>query len=255
MRYFLVAVRFLTRLPLPEGRPVEGAEMPRATAYFPLVGVLIGLVTAGAVGLFARFWPLWLAVILALAFEALLTGALHEDAVADFFDAFGGGWTREDVLRILKDSRLGSFGALALFFCVALRVGATVGLNEALYAGIAAAAGLGRFLSVAMMAALPAVSNRPGLSAQVGRTVGAGQVALGALWTLPAVVWLGVLRPAQTLLTVVCLVLLFLGFRALLERRLGGTTGDCLGCLCYLAQVSVLLAASAELPGGLEVWP
>lgn len=255
MRNFLVAVRFLTRLPLPEGRPVEGSEMPPATAYFPLVGALIGLATAAAVWGFSQLWPLGLAVLLALAFEALLTGALHEDAVADFFDAFGGGWTREDVLRILKDSRLGSFGALALLLFVALRYGATVHLGEALYAAIVAAAGLGRWMSVAMMASLPAVSKRPGLSAEVGRAVGPAQVAVGALWSAPALIWLGVLRPVQTLLAVVTLGLLFLGFRALLRRRLGGTTGDCLGCLCYLAQVIVLLAASAQIPTHAAVLP
>ena len=108
MRSFSVAVRFLTRLPLPEGRPVEGHELPAAAAFFPLVGLGIGAVTAGVVLAADALWSLWIAVGLSLVVEAWLTGALHEDAVADFFDAFAGGWTREDVLRILKDSRLGS---------------------------------------------------------------------------------------------------------------------------------------------------
>lgn len=248
MRSFLIAVRFLTRLPVPEGRPVEAREMPAAAMFFPLVGALIGLVTAGTTWAGAQLWPLGLAVVLALALEALLTGALHEDAVADFFDAFGGGWTREDVLRILKDSRLGSFGALALLLSVALRAGAMTGLGDALVAAVVASAALGRWMSVLLMATLPAVSDRPGLGREVSRSVGPWHVALGGLWTLPAALWLFQLRPEQTLLAVVALALLAVGFRAVLQRRIGGTTGDCLGCLCYLAQVVVLLAAGADTP-------
>ena len=93
-----------------------------------------------------RFWPIGLAVVIGLAFEALLTGAFHEDAVADFCDAFGGGWTRDDILRILKDSRVGSFGALGLILAVALRGGAIATLEtDRLIAAVTASAALGRW--------------------------------------------------------------------------------------------------------------
>jgi alpha-ribazole phosphatase len=124
-RSLLVAVQFLTRLPTPCVAMGDEAEraliLGRSAAYFPLVGALIGATTGATIRLAGQFWPIGLAVVIGLAFEALLTGAFHEDAVADFCDAFGGGWTRDDILRILKDSRLGSFGALGLILAVALR--------------------------------------------------------------------------------------------------------------------------------------
>ena len=105
MRSFLVAVQFLTRLPVPGGsRPAEAAVLARAAIFFPLVGAGIGLYTAGIVRALGLTWPLPVAVVVALAAEAILTGALHEDAVADFCDAFGGAADREGIWRILKDS-------------------------------------------------------------------------------------------------------------------------------------------------------
>jgi cobalamin synthase len=122
----ITAVQFLTRLPLPGGMnqpPSDRTLLVDAVAYFPLVGALIGLVTGWLVWAAATVWPIGLAVVLAVAVEAVLTGAFHEDAVADCCDAFGGGWTREQVLHILKDSRVGSFGVLGLGLALAVRVG------------------------------------------------------------------------------------------------------------------------------------
>ena len=133
-RSLLVAVQFLTRLPTPAVALGDEAErraiLGRSAAYFPLVGALIGAMTGATIRLAGHFWPIGLAVVIGLAFEALLTGAFHEDAVADFCDAFGGGWTRDDILRILKDSRVGSFGALGLGLAVALRGGAIATLGS-----------------------------------------------------------------------------------------------------------------------------
>ena len=132
IRAGLVAVQFLTRLPTP---PVDltdaderSATLGQATAYFPAVGALIGLGTAGVILAAREVWPVGIAVTLGLVGEAILTGAFHEDAVADFCDAFGGGWTRDDVLRILKDSRVGAYGALGLGLAVALRGGSLANL-------------------------------------------------------------------------------------------------------------------------------
>ena len=149
-RSLLVAVQFLTRLPTPNVAMGDEAErrkiLGRSAAYFPLVGALIGAMTGATIRLAGQFWPIGLAIVIGLAFEALLTGAFHEDAVADFCDAFGGGWTRDDILRILKDSRVGSFGALGLGLAVALRGGAIATLEtDRLIAAVTASATLGRW--------------------------------------------------------------------------------------------------------------
>ncbi len=120
--------------------------MTEAVAWFPFVGALIGLATALVVSGADLLWPPAIAVLVALACEAVLTGAFHEDAVADCCDAFGGGWTRDDVLRILKDSRVGSYGVLGLGLAVALRATGIAALpGETLFPVVIASATLGRW--------------------------------------------------------------------------------------------------------------
>lgn len=248
---FFTAVRFLTRVPIPDRLVPQGDDpaglLRAAVVYFPAVGALIGLVTAGVIAAAGWLWPVWLAVFLGLAFEAVLTGAFHEDAVADFCDAFGGGWTRDDVLRILRDSRVGSFGALGLTLAVLLRAGGLAALDPGvLVAATVASATLGRWVILLVMATLAPVPGRDGLARDVGQQLTAGEVLFGSLLTIPgAVVW-AVTDPSRVLAAVVVLPLFAAAFVLYVRRRLGGVTGDCLGCACYVGQVLVLLAATAR---------
>ena len=147
-----VALQFLTRLPA--GAPARSAPPLAASApMFPLIGALIGaaggLVFALAAGLGL---PPMLAALLAVAAQVLLTGGLHEDGLADIADGFGGGRTRADKLRILRDSRIGSFGAMALMLALLARIGALAALaSPALVAAALIAAG------AASRAALPVI--------------------------------------------------------------------------------------------------
>mgnify|MGYP001083963976 CR=1 FL=1 len=248
---FLMAVAFLTRVPVRQ-RLLERTGPPAAllrasVVYFPLVGALVGLATATVVVCSSLFWPVWLAVVLGLAAEAVLTGAFHEDAVADFCDAFGGGWTRDDVLRILKDSRVGSFGALGLMLAVAGRAGSLAALDPAVLVPAAvASACLGRWVILLVMATLPPVSDRPSLAGDVGERLSARDVAFGGLIAVPGVVAWGLIAPGRVAVAVTVLLLFALAFVAYVRRRIGGVTGDCLGCACYAGQLLVLLVASAR---------
>ncbi len=139
---FLTAVQLLTRVPVPGGMNHSGADrslLRLAVVFFPLVGGLIGLLTGTVIWAAAHVWPMPLAVLLGLVIEAVLTGAFHEDAVADCCDGFGGGRSREDVLRIMKDSRIGSFGMLGLTLAVLLRVGGLASVDRAVLLPVAAA--------------------------------------------------------------------------------------------------------------------
>lgn len=252
----IAAAQFLTRIRLPTSAPGADADtLRRSPVYFPLVATLIGAFTAALIGLGSRFWPVWLAVPFALAVEARLTGALHEDAVADFCDAFGGGWTREEVLRILKDSRLGSYGALGLALAVALRAGATISVvmqqgGEAWpswVAAVVASAAVGRWAMVAATVLVPPDKERESLARQVGGQLSWRELLEASFWTLPAAGAFAVLMPEQFALAVVLLVPTLWFFLRGVHRKLGGVTGDCLGCLGYLAQVVVLLAAAARI--------
>jgi adenosylcobinamide-GDP ribazoletransferase len=247
-----MAVQFLTRLPVPSRFAASEEEAGRllstSVVYFPLVGALIGVATAGVIAGAERLWSVWLAVLIGLTFEALLTGAFHEDAVADFCDAFGGGRTREDVLRILDDSRVGSFGALGLTLALLLRAGAIMEIPPpSRFPAVVASATLGRWLVLPVMAWLPAVRDRPSLASDVGRRVGLLQVAVGTLLTGPGVAGLALTSPVRLLVTVPVLLVTLGWIVRTLDRRIGGVTGDCLGFTCYLGQVLVLLVAAARI--------
>lgn len=252
---FLAAIGFLTRIPLPRGVTSRGRETLHASvAYFPLAGALIGSVTAALAAGFYLFWPAWLAVVLALTAEARLTGAFHEDAVADFFDAFGGGWNRDDIRRILKDSRIGSYGVVALVLSLFLRAGSMAILVQRfgherwyIWAAVLVAGGaIGRLVIVIVMSLSPPAPDRESLSRDIGSRATASQVLLAALFTLPAAGAFAVLQPASFAIAMLMLVLAIGYFVWYVKRRLGGMTGDCLGCICYISQVIVLLAAVAD---------
>jgi adenosylcobinamide-GDP ribazoletransferase len=244
---FVTAVQFLTRVPLPGGmnRPDPDLTLLRAAVvYFPLVGGLVGAFAGGVVWAALLLWPPVVAVALGLIAEAVLTGGFHEDAVADCCDAFGGGWTRDDVLRIMKDSRVGSFGALGLTLAVLLRGGCLSALpaSELVWA-VAASGAVGRWAVLVLMRAVPPVPHREGLSKDVGERIGRRELVIGSLYTLIASVAFAVLKPVPAVLGVVAVVVVTLAWGWYVRRRIGGVTGDVLGTACYLGQCVILLAA------------
>jgi adenosylcobinamide-GDP ribazoletransferase len=253
---FAAALQFLTRVPLTSQRPVSAASLGRAPVYFPLVGTMIGAVAAAALGAACLAWPVALAVVVAVAVESWLTGALHEDGVADFCDAMGGGWSRERTLEILRDSRIGTYGALGLGLALALRIGALIVLIDrvgvgqwlAWSAALVAGAALGRWMIVLVMVWVPPVADRESLTRDMGRAVGVRGLIAATLWALPAALWFALQMPLRAALAAALLAAVVVVFVRLIRRRLGGVTGDCLGCLSYLAQVVVLLAAAARVP-------
>jgi len=246
---FWAAVQFLTSVRVPARflatTDDEGARLRLATIYFPLVGSLVGLTTSTIVWLTSHVWPVWLAVLFGLAAEAVLTGALHEDALADCCDALGGGWTRADVLRILDDSRLGSYGVLGLIVAFLLRAGAIASLDaDLLLPAVVASATLGRWAMVLAMAWLAPVPERPSLAQQVGRQTFRVHVLRGALMALTGSIPLAILLPARFALSIALILAGTAWFLSYLRRRLGGITGDAVGAVCYVSQIVVLLCAS-----------
>ncbi|UUL82848.1 adenosylcobinamide-GDP ribazoletransferase [Sphingomonas qomolangmaensis] len=251
----LLAVQFLTRIPVPmtarlsREQVVDG--LARAVGWFPAVGTLVGCVTAAVAVSASAVWPVPVAVVLSLIVEALLTGAFHEDAVADFCDAFGGGLTSEDVRRIMKDSRIGSYGAVGLVLAIALRAGTMIALVQALppveaFVAIVAAATLGRLLVVATMAAIDPAPAGTGLAKDIGAITDMRRLGFAALVALPGLVWFAAIDPAALLFAFLAACAFLWWFRRLLLRRIGGSTGDCLGFAAYAGQLIALLAASAR---------
>jgi adenosylcobinamide-GDP ribazoletransferase len=222
----------------------------RAVRWFPLVGAIIGAITAGMALAAASIWPVAVAVILALAVEAIITGAFHEDAVADFFDAFGGGVTAEDVRRIMKDSRIGTYGGMGLILAVGLRAALTVAAltnMPPLLAAvtIVAAATFGRLLVVALMALVAPAPGGTGLAKDVASGVGVPTLIFASAAAIPGLIGLALLNLAALMVAASASALFLLWFRLLLLRRIGGSTGDCLGFSAYVGQLILLLAATA----------
>ena len=246
-RRFLRAVALLTRIPLPPV-PFDPDWLPRSAKYLPLVGGLLGVVAASVLLGARQLWPGPIPELVALVTILLLTGALHEDGLADTFDSFGGR-TREARLAIMKDSRLGTFGALALGSILAAKLAtlAALPLSVAVLAWPAASAG-GRFAAVVVMRAQryagdPAAAK---LAASPGRPTN-GEVAVAAaiacLFALPLVL----LAPARAVVAVLLGAALaaWLGWRAC--RGVGGHTGDVLGAVVSVGETGFLLGAAATL--------
>lgn len=230
MRGFVVATRFLTRLPVP-GRAVEVRELAPATAWFPLIGALVGAITA-AIVVFTS------SVVLGLIVAALLTGCFHEDGLADTCDGLGGGFTRERTLAIMRDSRIGSYGAIALVLLYLARFTLFAQLGRTLLVTLPAAAALGRGTSIALMAWLPN-ARAEGVAEEVSRDLRPWTVVAGIALTiaLTAIAW----PLALPMLGVAGAITLFAGFY--LRHRLGGITGDTLGAVNVIVEVASLAIA------------
>ena len=246
----LLAVQFLTRVPVPLLARLSAEQardgMVRATGWFPLVGTLIGVVTAAVFFCASSFWPPLIAALLALGVEALLTGAIHEDAVADFCDAFGGNASGDDARRILKDSRIGSYGALGLVLSVGVRVTAIATLApEVAAAAIIGAATMARLWAVALLALAAPVTSVGGVASGIGRPPVRTLILAGAL-SLPGLLPIALLVPIAILATAAASLAFLPWLARFLRQRIGGSTGDCLGFAAYMGQLALLLAAAAR---------
>ncbi|PIE02443.1 MAG: adenosylcobinamide-GDP ribazoletransferase [Acidobacteria bacterium] len=247
---FLTAVQFLTRLPVPNGnKPAKPEVFQRVVIYMPLVGLLIGAITALVFVAGSHVFNPTLAAAVAVAVEMLVTGAFHEDAVADYFDAFGGGWTKEDILRILKDSRIGSYGASALFTAILLRILAIASLESHPYLIILASASLGRLVTVISIGLLKPIASREGLAKEAGHNARWRDVFFAALLILPLLLVWGWCTPVKMALSLICTAMALWLVLSKIRKHIGGITGDCLGMICYMTQVIVLLVCAADWQG------
>lgn len=250
-RAFWFAVQFLTRLPTPSSADLTAAETASALAasrlWFPFVGGLVGGIAALAYLAAHLLWPMPVAVVIALGTEALVTGAFHEDAVADFFDAMGGGTTREAKLAILRDSRIGSYGALGLFLAIAARAAFLIALPPALVPPALLAAGAaGRWTILVVMSAVAPVHNRAGLASALAR-LRIVPMLTALMLAAPALAWAFVTRAGHTIGALLACAVFALVFARWLERKLGGSTGDCLGTAAYAGTLIMLASLAIDV--------
>jgi adenosylcobinamide-GDP ribazoletransferase len=235
-----VAVGFLTRLPVGGGE-LSAAELSRAAGWFPAVGLLVGGVMAGTRALAGLVLDPVPATILALLAAVLVTGAFHEDGLADAADAMGAHATRARKLEILRDPRVGTFGALALVFAVALPVAALAPLDDGRFARAAFVGHvLGRWSTLPQSLALPA-ARAEGSGALV--RVGPARVAAGTCIAIATALVAGGFVAGAVAMAVACASTLVGGWVAL--RVLGGVSGDTFGAVNKVVEIAAYLALAS----------
>jgi len=239
------AVAFLTRLPMPHPSGPMPENFARAQRVFPLVGAAIGgAVGLAYLGMCMMGVPDLAAAALALGASAILTGALHEDGLADVADGFGGGRDSAAKLEIMRDSRLGTYGALILMVSFVTKLSALTSLPEAMIVqSLIAAHALARGVLPAMSMSL-AYARKDGLAANAGRPDLATAAIAGALALLIAMLSLPV---GHTLYAALAAVACATGMAWLARRQIGGQTGDVLGGAEQVAETAILVLLAARM--------
>ena len=236
MKSFLAAIAFLTRIAVGRLAAFDAADVAHSSGWFPLIGVLLGMVYSLAAALIKGHLPLAVVAILLVTLDALVTGALHFDGLADTADGFGGGQSREDILRVMRDHAIGSYGGLALVLVVALKVAAYAALlnrGHWIPAFILTPA-LGRWSILLLTATLPYA--RPSASVVDGmgkRSLiwGTGVILVAIAAAISGRAWIAMAAAAA--------VTAAFGFYC--RRRIAGITGDTLGANLQLCESAALL--------------
>lgn len=261
IKHFLLAVQFFTRI------PVKGSlanwvgfnqdMQARALSYFPLVGMIVGLLTGTIFLLLSFVLPVmpaspWIASLISMLFGFLLTGAMHEDGLADLADGLGGSFERERALEIMKDSRLGTYGAIALFGSLLTKVFLLAALAEInIWMASLALFGahvLSRLMSVWVVRLLPYagdLSNSKSSAIVASKTAIWGAlcwafISMGVLLYLaPSFVWVGAVAG--------CMIG-FIVIYKLIKRRIGGYNGDCLGAVQQVCELGFYFGTLLFVP-------
>lgn len=250
LRLFFIALQFFTRLPIPRWVGFEPHWLHYASRYFPAVGIVVGAVAAAIYLAALAVFPQTIAVLLSTAAGIYLTGAFHEDGFADTCDGLGGGATRERVLEIMTDSRIGAYGAIGIGMLLAVKVSALAALPAVVVAPALVLAHVwSRVAATALIWRLHYAKGE-GKAKPLAQRMSGGEFATGAATAaLVSVVACSIgLLPWHALGVALLLAAAAAVWQARkFARRIGGYTGDCLGAVQQLSEVAVYLALLAVL--------
>lgn len=250
VRLFFIALQFFTRIHIPAWVGFDEQWLHQASRYFVLVGVLVGALASAVYCCLALIFPHMIAILLSTIFSIYLTGAFHEDGFADVCDGFGGAVTPERTLDIMKDSRIGAYGAIGILLMLALKCTSLFYLpSHTVIAALLVGHPVSRLASTALIWQLTYVR------AEGKAKPLAQHMTTGEFWTalvcavLPmalvlALDWLSWSGLASGL---IALVVAGLWLSRVFVRRIGGYTGDCLGALQQLTEVAFYLGILAAL--------
>ncbi|MDD5284471.1 MAG: adenosylcobinamide-GDP ribazoletransferase [Desulfuromonadaceae bacterium] len=244
MRHFLIAFQFLTIIPLPFDTRCEKEDLGRSTALFPLAGLTIGALLAGLNWLISPLLTRPLCDALLVAALAALTGGLHLDGLADVCDGLAARGGRERFLAVMKDSQVGAVGAVGLVLVLLLKWQALLAVpNELKWQALLLFPALARFGQVLVLTGARH-ARQDGLGATFARGTGTVTLILAALTTAVAS---ACLLGFKGMLAMAALCLFTGAGRLFFQRKLGGLTGDTVGCISELNEAIVLIVISATL--------
>ena len=235
---FLIAIGFLTRIPIPKKTDFSENKLNHASRYFPTVGWLIGIFSAGLFLSFELVFPKPIAIIFSLLITILLTGAFHEDGLIDTADGLGGGWSKDQKLEIMKDSRIGTYGSVALWFSLSLKLIFLTKIDNT-FVVLLIAHPLSRSTATGFLYFLKYVSpdktykTKPLAQKQNNMDFFISQTT--GLSTLLLIL-------SHALLLFFILIVFSIIWGRFLKRQLGGFTGDTLGATQQLSEILIYIA-------------
>ncbi|MEH6575708.1 MAG: adenosylcobinamide-GDP ribazoletransferase [Amphritea sp.] len=238
LNLFFNALVFFTRIPAPPGVDYSTQHLTQASRYLPLIGLLVGSIGALVWLASAALLPDPLAIIFSIAATILLTGAFHEDGLADSADGFGGGWNKEQILRIMKDSRIGSYGAITLMLVLASKYSALMHIAYPASVMILAHT-LSRFAAVCLISHDNYV--REDETAKVKTLANHIDRKGLIIAAAPVLLTLSLMASITAWLVLVPVLLVTLGCSYYFNKRIGGYTGDCLGACQQLTELTCYL--------------
>ena len=240
-RVFFTALMFFTRIPCPKWVDHSEEYLNKASKYFPVIGIIIGSVSAFIYWLFQLIFPAEIALILSMISSVIITGAFHEDGFADVCDGFGGGWTKEKILLIMKDSRLGTFGVIGLGLILLLKwsVLKYFPVNTLMIALVSGHA-ISRLNAVSLIFTDDyARDDDTSKSKPLATKMSPGELIFAMLFGIvPLILFANV----YVLLVLVPLLFVRWYFSRYFKKWIGGYTGDCLGAVQQVSEVVFYLS-------------
>ncbi|MEM7182935.1 MAG: adenosylcobinamide-GDP ribazoletransferase [Spirochaetota bacterium] len=243
----LTAVMFFTRIPI--GKiPYSQELLHRSRKYFPLIGYVVAAASVCACFLSLKVWPPLLSVLLSCVVSILLTGGFHEDGWIDSCDSFGGGWTPEKILTIMKDSRIGSYGTIGFFFLVSLKIAslyAILGLSRGLFLfAVLGAHTTSRFMASCVAQNYDYVRD---IDSSKSKPIASAKLAVTEMLVSFAITLLPylVLSNGKSVLLLLVNVPFVAYLAEYFKKHIGGYTGDCLGAVQQFSEVVFYLSVLA----------
>jgi adenosylcobinamide-GDP ribazoletransferase len=247
LEYFFGAIRFFTRLPVPAWVGHSAEALNRSARYFPAVGLIVGGIGALVYLAAGLIWPQPVAVLLSMAATLYATGAFHEDGLADTVDGLGGGWDKARILEIMKDSRVGSYGVVAMVLALLGKFTLLSALDGALVPfALLAGHALSRFCATVLLATMDYVREDLQSKAKpLATRLSGGGMVVALAFALLAVAFL---PPAKALAGCALAALATVWLAAKFRRWMGGYTGDCLGATQQVSEIVFYLGLLASWP-------